>query len=175
MKKILIPVLLLYSLHTLGQDSTRKKNVDDFFSIADTMHVPDSVRSGFILPSEDPADLKMRQDVYQYTFNQNKKVFQWQHVSSIIIFFIVVLIVLMGLYMAYLQFRLSEKMFLRQSTDKTKDDANALDMIKADLELGKDGLKINTAVIGLIILSLSLAFLFLYLKYVYPISIVKIN
>jgi hypothetical protein len=66
-------------------------------------------------------------------------------------------------------------MFLRQSTDKTKDDANALDMIKADLELGKDGLKINTAVIGLIILSLSLAFLFLYLKYVYPISIVKIN
>ena len=175
MKKIFIPIVLLYSLHTMAQDSARKKNVDDFFSVADTMHVPDSMRSKFILLPEDSSALKMRQDVYQYTFNQNKKVFQWQYISSIIIFFIVVLVVLMGLYMAYMQFRLSEKMFLKQSADKTKDDATALEMIKADLEVGKDGLKINTAVIGLIILSLSLAFLFLYLKYVYPISIVKIN
>jgi hypothetical protein len=175
MKKILIPILLLYSLRIMAQDSAGKKNVDDFFSMADTMHVPDSVKSKFILSSEDSSALKMRQDVYQYTFNQNKKVFQWQYISSIIIFFIVVLIVLMGLYMAYMQFRLSEKMFLKPSADKIKDDANALEMMKADLEFGKDGLKINTAVIGLIILSLSLAFLFLYLKYVYPISIVKIN
>lgn len=175
MKRILILIMQLYSLHTIAQDSAGKKDVNDFFSMADTMHVPDSLKSRFVLASEDSAALKMRQDVYQYTFNQNKKVFQWQYISSIIIFFIVVLIVLMGLYMAYMQFRLSEKMFLTPSADKTRDNANAVEIMKADLELGKDGLKINTAVIGLIILSLSLAFLFLYLKYVYPISIVKIN
>jgi hypothetical protein len=175
MKTILIPLMLLCSLNIMAQDSTKKKNVDDFFSMADTMQIPDSVKSKFVLSPEDSSALKMRQDIFQYTFNQNRKVFQWQYISSIIIFFIVVLIVLMGLYMAYMQFRLSEKMFLKQSADKTKDDANALEMIKSDLEFGKDGLKINTAVIGLMILSLSLAFLFLYLKYVYPISIVKIT
>lgn len=175
MKKILVAVALLCSFYSQGQDTAKHKSVDDFFSMADTMHVPDSVKTQFILSSADSAALKMRQDVYEYTFKQNKKVFQWQYISSIIIFFIVVLIVLMGLYMAYLQFRLSEKMFLKQSEDKAKDDASAVEIMKADLEVGKDGLKINTAVIGLIILSLSLAFLFLYLKYVYPISIVKIS
>ena len=176
MKKLLPVICLLYSLNSTAQDSIKHKSADDFFEMADSIKVPDSFAAKFNLSSaEDSLTGKMKQDVYLYTFNQNRKVFNWQYISSIIIFFIVVLIVLIGLYMAYLQFRLSEKMFISQAADKIKDNSNALEMMKADLEIGKGGLKINTAVIGLIILSLSLAFLFLYLKYVYPISIVKIN
>ena len=183
MKKTFFAAMLFISVAAASQgmqaDTSDGKN-KDLETEFDRTVVPDTYKSKFNPYTSDSdsisqTNLKMNEEVFRYTFNQNKKVFQWQYISSIIIFFVVVFIVLMGLYLAYIQFRLSEKMFLKQSTDKSKDDANALELIKADLELGKDGLKINTAVIGLIILSLSLAFLFLYLKYVYPISIVKIQ
>jgi hypothetical protein len=38
------------------------------------------------------------------------------------------------------------------------------------IKLGKDGVEIRSAYVGVIILALSMAFFFLYLKYVYPIS-----
>jgi hypothetical protein len=38
-----------------------------------------------------------------------------------------------------------------------------------NFEISKDGIKINSAVIGLIILAMSIAFFFLYLEFVYPI------
>ncbi len=117
----------------------------------------------------------MRERVFWYTFDQNRKVFQWQYISSIIIFFIVIFIVLVGLYLSYLQFKIATKIFTTpQQIEKINEDANYIEIMKANLEFGKDGIKMNTAVIVLIILTLSLSFLFLYLKYVYPISITTV-
>ncbi len=174
MKKLFLIASLLLCICAAAQD-TADKSMDKFLSQADTMHVPDSFKDKFDANLiTDTSAQHMRNVVFWYTFNQNRKVFQWQYISSILIFFLVMIIVLIGLYLSYLQFKMATKIFTAPpSPDKPDNSAGYVDMMKADLELGKDGIKINTAVVGLIILTLSLAFLFLYLKYVYPISIVK--
>ena len=174
MKNFFCILFVLFSMCAAAQDSA-KESMNDFLSQVDTMHVPDSFRTKFdVYTAADTSEQQMRKAVFWYTFNQNRKVFQWQYISSILIFFLVVIIVLIGLYLSYLQFKMATKtLTLPPPAGKPDNSAGYVDMMKADLELGKDGIKINTAVIGLIILALSLAFLFLYLKYVYPISIVK--
>ncbi len=174
MKKNLLIIFMLFYVFAHAQDST-KESMNDFLRQVDTMHVPDSFKTQFdTYVTPDTSAQQMRKAVFWYTFNQNRKVFQWQYISSILIFFLVVIIVLIGLYLSYLQFKMATKMMmLPPPADKPDNSAGYVDMMKADMELGKEGIKINTAVIGLIILALSLAFLFLYLKYVYPISIVK--
>lgn len=98
------------------------------------------------------------------------RAFRWQHNSGIVIFFLVISIVLFGIYLSYYQFRLGKKMILKQMeiNEKLKANDQNLDILKADLEINKDGVKISTAVIGLAILIISVVFFFLYLKYVYP-------
>ena len=98
------------------------------------------------------------------------KAFTWQHNSGIIIFILVILIVLFGIYLSYYQFRLGKKMILKQMeiNERLKTSDQNLDILKADLQINKDGVKISTAVIGLAILVISVVFFFLYLKYVYP-------
>src|SRR5690606_4356553 len=100
----------------------------------------------------------------------------------IIIFILVVIIVAMGLVLSYQQFKLNERLVTSQRSVKTQAAGEVATGNPSDvasvfttntMEIGKDGLKINTAVIGLIILSLSIAFFFLYLKYVYPITFVE--
>lgn len=164
MKKLLLVWMLFVSVSAICQTKhtdTTEKMTKDLEEEFDNAIVPDSYKYKFN-PSKSYPDsitqdnIKFNEEVFRYTFNQNRKVFQWQYISSIIIFFVVILIVLMGLFLSYLQFR-------RAADTNTK------------LEIGTVGIKIDTGVIGLAILTLSLSFLFLYLKYVYPISIVKIQ
>ncbi|HKU13399.1 MAG TPA: hypothetical protein VJQ52_03335 [Steroidobacteraceae bacterium] len=84
------------------------------------------------------------------------QVFAWQHTSTIIIFWVVIALVAAGLFFAWLQFRAALE--LRPA---------AADV--STVELGKDGFKISSPVLGVIILALSLAFFYLYLVYAYPI------
>lgn len=83
-----------------------------------------------------------------------KKVFQWQYVSSIIIFYVVIGIVAVGLYFSWMQFH-------------AKPDG---DVGVTSIEASKTGVKLSSPVLGVIILVLSLAFFYLYLVHVYPIS-----
>ena len=98
------------------------------------------------------------------------RVFTWQHYSSIVIFFLVILIVLFGIYLSYYQFRLGKKMILKQMeiNERLKTSDQNLEILNSDFQINKDGVKISTAVIGLAILMISVVFFFLYLKYVYP-------
>lgn len=155
MKIAFLVVMLLVSISTISQ-------IKDFEKEFDSTVVPESYKDKLnsnksYFDSTLLSNIrKLEEEVFKYTFNQNRKVFQWQYISSIIIFFVVILIVLMGLFLSYLQFK-------RAADTNTK------------LEIGNGGIKVDTAVIGLAILTLSLSFLFLYLKYVYPISLVKIK
>lgn len=88
-------------------------------------------------------------------FAHRMAVFRWQHLSSQILFFVVIGIVGVGLYFSWLQFH------------ETKD-KNA--MPTTSIEAGKEGFKVSSPVLGVIILVLSLAFFYLYLVHVYPIS-----
>jgi hypothetical protein len=97
------------------------------------------------------------QGYYEYRSNgymHRQRVFEWQLVSSSVIFAMVVLIVLVGLYFSWLQFRLAMKTGKSETTT---------------LEASQTGFKVSSPVLGVIILTLSLAFFYLYLIYVYPI------
>jgi hypothetical protein len=90
-------------------------------------------------------------DISQY--EHTKAVFAWQHTSSIIIFWVSILLVLAGLSLAALQFK----------------GTNTQTSIKISLQQ----LEINSSVIGLLILFISFGFFFLYLRYVYPIQLLQ--
>ena len=164
MKQFFLAIMLLVSVAALCQSThvdTAVSTIKDIEQEFDDAVVPESYKEKLssgqsYTDSISLNNIKLNEEVFRYTFDQNRKVFQWQYLSSIIIFFVVILIVLMGLLLSYLQFK-------KAAESSTK------------LELGSAGIKIDTAVIGLVILTLSLSFLFLYLKYVYPISIVKIK
>ena len=77
--------------------------------------------------------------------------FAWQHFSTRVIFFVVLLLVGTGIFFAWVQFQ-HGKVAERH-----------------ELEIGVKGLRISSPVLGLVILVISLAFFYLYLVYVYPI------
>jgi hypothetical protein len=109
----------------------------------------------------------------KFVFEHRKKVYRWQLLSSKIIFLIVMLIVVVGLYLSYLQFKLSASLLTKKPTqiadnaEQILQPQDALD--RATLQFNKGGLKIESAVIGLIILVISVAFFFLYLQFIFHI------
>jgi hypothetical protein len=105
-------------------------------------------------------------------------IYNWQLNSGKILFFVVVLIVLIGLYLSYLQFKASTAHLEYQrkakasikTTDKIAESEAATSNPITKFEISKDGIKIDSAVIGLVILVISIAFFFMYLRYVFPIQ-----
>ncbi|WP_298432995.1 hypothetical protein [uncultured Jannaschia sp.] len=82
-------------------------------------------------------------------------VLRWQHLSSQIIFFVVIFVVVLGLYFSWIQFH------------RTPEDA---DPQITTIEASHTGFKISSPVLGVVILALSLGFFYLYLAHVYPIT-----
>jgi hypothetical protein len=91
-----------------------------------------------------------KHDVAQ--FEQDTAIYTWQHRTSIATTVLVFGIVGVGLLLSIQQFRRGEPG-------------------ETSLELSRDGLKIRSPVIGLIVLVVSLVFFYLFLKVVYPISL----
>lgn len=85
-----------------------------------------------------------------WTLNHRKNTLQLSFYSSIAIFLLVVVIVVVGLYLSYLQ-------LLKGLSSETK------------LVVKEGTLEVSSAIIGFLILLLSLAFFYLYLREVYPI------
>ena len=113
---------------------------------------------------------KYRQDALDH----RAKVFDWQLISSRMIFIVVVLLVGVGIVFSWLQFRRSlpvlKRTRMRKNDPSSKDapadvPAPTATTFKASL----DGVEISSPVLGVIILGLSLAFFYLYLVYVYPV------
>lgn len=101
--------------------------------------------------------LKAQYDYKTQGFGHRSKVFAWQYYSSIVIFGMVVMLVAAGFYFSWVQFR-RDLMVPGTGGEST------------ELELSAQGIKIQSSILGVIILVVSLAFLYLYLVYVYPIS-----
>lgn len=109
----------------------------------------------------------------EFTIAHHKRAYMWQFISSIIIFIVVISIVLAGLYLSYQQFNLSKILLLKGKPDGSPATEEVAKLMNANLEVSKEGFKVNSAVIGLVILLISLTFFFLYLKYVYPINVIQ--
>jgi hypothetical protein len=88
-----------------------------------------------------------------------RRVFEWQLLSSKIIFVTVLMLVGTGIVFAALQFRAGLKRTLADGRDAA-----------TEVALSTTSLKVSSPVLGVIILVISLAFFYLYLVYVYPIS-----
>lgn len=109
------------------------------------------------------------QRYYQYrvdSYQHRSSVFSWQLFSSRIIFVVVILIVLVGLLFSWLQFRAA--IVARPQTPVP--DPDDPDAMRSELSFSKEGLRISSPVLGLMILVVSLAFFYLYLVYVYPVE-----
>lgn len=111
---------------------------------------------------------------YDFSVMHQQRSFAWQFYSSIVIFFMVVFIVVMGLVLSYKQFQLTEVQ-VKSNIAKPKSETTEIKTEETNIEFSQTGLKINTGVIGLAILFLSLAFFFLYLKYVYQIEVIDVG
>src|SRR5262245_44563462 len=117
------------------------------------------------------------QRYYDYRHNGyefRSRVFEWQLMSSRVIFVIVVLLVLAGIYFAAVQFHVALAAARRPAPPvPATDDKNAAGApqlsLATQLEISAKGVVVNSSVLGVIVLALSLAFFYLYLVYVYPI------
>jgi glucose uptake protein GlcU len=86
--------------------------------------------------------------------SNTRKVYAWQHISSIIIFYVVIFLVLVGVLFSWLQFK-----------------AAAYKAESEELDASMKGVKITSSTLGVVILVLSMCFFYLYLRYVYPINV----
>jgi hypothetical protein len=96
----------------------------------------------------------------QAGYEQRLGVFAWQLLSTKIIFVVVLVLVLAGIYFAAIQFHSG----LRRR-DKTEPAGPA----ETEISLSLSEVKVRSPVLGVIILTISLAFFYLYLVHVYPI------
>ena len=102
---------------------------------------------------------------YEYKnfgYVHRKNVFKWQLISSKLIFFVVIGLVLSGIYFAGLQFFHAIKLS-KKAGDLEK-------IMNTELAASSGEIKVSSPVLGVIILVLSFLFFFLYLKFVYPIQ-----
>ena len=92
------------------------------------------------------------------TNRHQRDVFQWQLLSSRILFVIALVLVIAGIYFAAVQFR--------------RDMREGKEGAASTLKFEKDGIEVSSSVLGVIILVISLVFFYLYLVFIYPIEFV---
>lgn len=126
---------------------------------------PESPRSVPSEPALAYADSAELAEYATWGLSHRRRVFEWQHQSSRIIFVAVLLLVFTGVGFSGIQFYRS----LREA-EGTVPVGEAGERGVSHIELSTGGLKISSPVLGVIILGLSLAFFYLYLVYVYPIA-----
>jgi len=109
---------------------------------------------------------------HAHGFIYRQRVFDWQLLSSKIIFVVVILLVCVGIYFAALQFHYG----LRRPavvTQESKTSAGSRQLIQPEVTTvaaSLKGIQVSSPVLGVIVLTISLAFLYLYLVYVYPVT-----
>ena len=114
-----------------------------------------------------------------------QKAYGWQHISSILIFFVVVAVVGAGVALAawQLQSWLSraeeyDKVILAALTGKSNDGTETSNLLEAigqpgggKMNLTRESLSVSSPYVGVVMLGLSFAFFIAYLYFVYPIRI----
>jgi hypothetical protein len=99
----------------------------------------------------------------QQGYEHRLRVFEWQFLSSKIIFVVVLILVFAGIYFAAIQFHAGLRG--RGPTREGKATDETTEFVFSLKEF-----KVRSPVLGVIVLTLSLAFFYLYLVYVYPIE-----
>jgi hypothetical protein len=152
-------------------DNQTSEDIDDFFAEQNeqksAIALP-TVPTGLSLETMDEETrqlyLETLREHYIYRksgYKHRQEVFRWQLFSSKVTFYIVILLVLSGIYFSGVQFHNA----MKQSSG-----GNVADAQVTEFSASAEGIKVSSPVLGVIILSISLAFFYLYLVYVYPIE-----
>ncbi len=134
--------------------------------------------SGVVLgdPATKQAYLEAMKKYYAYRadgYAYRSRVFEWQLFSSRLIFAVVLLLVLAGVYFAAVQFHVALRAIrrpVRQPGGEGTAQGEAGNVLASEFEVSAKGIAVKSSVLGVVVLALSLAFYYLYLVYVYPIS-----
>ena len=138
---------------------------------------------------------KFKREIWSYQYEQ--KLYEWQFISSKIVFGMVILLVVCGMYFSWLQFRhimqdddpKEKKRVSKVTTSATHPSAPPEGATSAEgasgetppdsgekevsetynIEASATGFKISTSMFGVAILAFSLIFFYLYLQFIYPI------
>ena len=118
-------------------------------------------------------------DYHTAGYLHRQRVFEWQLISSKIIFVLVTLLVASGIYFAALQFHEGMRRRAGELADAARKSGSAQgerpltrleDSTATTFSASAKGIAVSSPVLGVIILVISLAFFYLYLVYVYPIT-----
>jgi hypothetical protein len=104
----------------------------------------------------------LKMDELEWRLEKSRVSFYTSLIIGIITFFLVVFIISFGLYLTYLQFN-----SINSSLPNLLLSTNNLSQPNSEISLSANEIKIQTSIIGVIILSISSLFFFLYLKYAY--------
>ncbi len=105
-------------------------------------------------------------------YAHRRAVFDWQLFSSKIIFYVVILLVLLGVYFSWLQFMSEHRRPAKRVEVEVEgaEDERPRGGLLTTFKAGSGGLEVSSPVLGIVILAVSLAFFYLYLTHVYPIN-----
>jgi hypothetical protein len=124
----------------------------------------------------DPSVLKSNNDYAVWQNDYTKRIFEHQNSYTVVIFIVVNVLVVAGLFFAWIQFNatLHLSRHIRASTRRVSKEAgnreaDSTSWTVQQFKVGPDGVAISSSFIGLIILGFSMGFYLMYLKYVYPI------
>jgi hypothetical protein len=134
--------------------------------------LPDTAGLEKLDPATREAALQAMREYYDYRtsgFKHRRRVFDWQLLSSKIIFIIVVLLVSAGIYFSGVQFRASMRAAASASRIESGGQPSVAG-IDTDIEASFSSIKVKSSVLGVIILVISFLFFYMYLRQVYPIE-----
>lgn len=172
-----------------GWGSASAKGVDFDKALTESKSVMPDVRPGAqVTGSSDAA--KRLGDRYvshlEWQFDFAQRSWSWHFYSTILLFFIVLLIVAFGLRITYLQFQrdygpkpggkgASPPAGGGKGAEGRPEPAQAAGGANTTMKLSAAGLELSSQIIGLFVLGFSLAFFYLYVKEVYPIQVLNLN
>ena len=169
MNRAILFIVLLLSIGTHAQtDSMNRDKLSRLLQATDDKYGKlarkDSTLENIVILSKNDSLLqKELYDYYHFGLEHRKQTFSWNLSSSKITFWVVIVLVFAGIAFAGLQFYIAMQERRRASKLPPMD-------LGTQLEAGKDGIKVSSPVLGVIILIISLLFFYLYLAYVYPIK-----
>jgi len=156
--------------------STEAGTSDQVFDLPDVTALQ---ALGKLDPETRDAAVTSMREYYRYRqsgYEHRRAVFDWQLRSSKIIFWVVIVMVGVGIYFSGVQFHAALRSQPTPDAEEGKQAATTPVAaasgagLETSIEAGSGGIKVSSPVLGVIILVISLLFFYLYLVHIYPIS-----
>jgi hypothetical protein len=144
-------------------------------------------------PAQDPRYTAAYTEYAIWVLQHDRKSYEWHHTSSVIIFYVVIFLVLSGVWFSWLQFRAGHHhpiaaqrtvstatatpaavgAAVTPTSDPTQPAAVVTEEKDSVTEFSASaqGIKVASSAMGIVILVISMCFFYLYLQKVYPITV----